>query len=202
MTPFGYFLLVYAFFVGHEAVKGRGLVDLAQDSADLLVAVVSGDTARATAVLARDGSTSLNNVSSTGDVAAESSVTGSALLATAHRLGDGKRYVLGAVGPDAYDCSGLVWRSLRELGYPGPRFTSRTLGQASATFATRVETPAVGDIVLWPSHHVGIIDGPDSTFSALNPRRGIGSNKTSGLTKQLGGVVQYYRPNFAVGDAK
>jgi cell wall-associated NlpC family hydrolase len=82
-------------------------------------------------------------------------------------------YIYGGTGPPGYDCSGLVWASLTALkAYAGPRFTTVTLVSSLGSLIAETSSPAVGDIVLWASH-VGVVDGPDTMFSALNPSIGI-----------------------------
>lgn len=88
-----------------------------------------------------------------------------------------KRYVFGAVGPWAFDCSGLVRYSYRRAG------VTRYLGGLSARgiyLWARMRglisrsNPRVGDVVVYGrGSHVAIYIGHGRVISALNPRQGI-----------------------------
>lgn len=131
--------------------------------------------------------TTVNGLANTGSNA------GGAVLREARRLGGAakNRYVYGATGPNAYDCSGLVWRALRNTGvYTGMRFTTYTFPTLAVSrgFATRVTAPAVGDIVLW-SGHMGIVSGKDKMYNAASSKSGIRESSISGH----GGTPTYWR---------
>jgi cell wall-associated NlpC family hydrolase len=82
---------------------------------------------------------------------------------------------LGATGPSAYDCSGIVWRAMKNLNmYSGPRFTTATFEIQCSEFITRVDTPAVNDVVLWRSGHMGVYSGNGQVYAAKSSRSGIG----------------------------
>lgn len=78
----------------------------------------------------------------------------------------GKPYVWAAEGPDAYDCSGLVWAAYRSVGYRKlPRVAN---DQYYATRHNRVDRAALlpGDLIFFASgphwqsiHHVGMYVG-------------------------------------------
>ena len=84
----------------------------------------------------------------------------------------GKRYVMGATGPSAYDCSGLTSAAWRQGGVSLPR-TSQ--GQASAGVRVQVSQIQPGDIVVFYSgaSHVGIYVGNGMIVDAANPRAGV-----------------------------
>jgi cell wall-associated NlpC family hydrolase len=88
------------------------------------------------------------------------------------------RYVSGATGPNAFDCSGLVRFAYRRAEI------SRLLGgghSARAMLAwgrrhdrTSRRNPHVGDVVIWGNgRHAGIYLGKGRVISALNPRQDI-----------------------------
>lgn len=82
----------------------------------------------------------------------------------------GKPYKWAAVGPDAFDCSGLVYYCLKQSGFPDvPRFTTATFGTwAKANGFSRVGNPsqfAAGDIVVKVGH-MGIMSGPGTMINA------------------------------------
>lgn len=135
------------------------------------------------------------SAAATGGTSASAAVGVSAgdgsLLSTAVALGTaaGNTYQWGATGPDAYDCSGLVWTAMKQLGYTGRRFNTATFALSKA--GTRVATPATGDVVLWTGHHMGIVSGTDQFYSAKSALLGIGYAKISTWSVM---TPSYWRP--------
>ena len=173
MNTLGYVFILVAALIIRGVTKGRGLTQLPGDLAEMFTALVTSDQKALGAVLARTGDSATPATSTTtSGPAGTTSGTDAGLLAAAHQLATaaGNKYVYGASGPAAYDCSGLVWAAMRTQGFTGPRFTTRNF--VSVTKATRTTTPGVGDVVLW-AEHMGIVDGPGTMFSALNSRYGI-----------------------------
>jgi cell wall-associated NlpC family hydrolase len=171
MKTIAYLCILLALLIIRGVTKGRGITELPGDLASMFTALVTSDQKGLAAVLARTGDANTPTVAA-GSSAAPGTATGTGgtgLLANAQRLAAaaGNKYRWGATGPDAYDCSGLVWAA---LGKPGLRFTTYTF--TTATHPTRTTTPAPGDVVLWTSH-MGIVDGPGTMFSALNTKYGI-----------------------------
>lgn len=82
------------------------------------------------------------------------------------RAGDPYRY--GAAGPNAFDCSGLVQWSYRQVGKRLPRTSG---AQAGAT--RRIAHPRRGDLVFFTSgghvYHVGIYAGNHTIWHASRP---------------------------------
>lgn len=73
------------------------------------------------------------------------------------RLGD--PYVWGAVGPDQFDCSGLVKWTLTSLGYKNvPRVTGTQQAWKQLTTVPN-SAMAAGDLVFWPGHVAIAING-------------------------------------------
>lgn len=190
--------------LARQIVTGR-VLETPQDLKDITLAVLSGDFAALSSTLAQRGNNLPPDVS--GTVAAGTSggqalsgllnnpTTSSDLLAKCVELGQAaKGYILGGVGPNYYDCSGLVWRAMKDLDiYTGPRFTTHTFVAAMGGRVKRVTTPAVGDVVLWPAHHMGVVSGPDKMYSAMSPSSGIGYGTISASAPSLGGNPSYYR---------
>jgi len=89
------------------------------------------------------------------------------------RANIGKTYSLGATGPDAYDCSGLIQAAWKAVGITLPR-TSRQ--QYDATVRITYEDLQPGDLVFFGyqgSHHVGMYIGNNQMIDAANPRRNV-----------------------------
>jgi pimeloyl-ACP methyl ester carboxylesterase len=105
-------------------------------------------------------------------------------------------YVWGATGPDSYDCSGLVWAAAKDIGvYSGNRFTTSTFRSVASGWATETNSPAVGDIVVWPGKHMGIVAGSDRYYSARSTKKGIGYATLTGDNNYFGISPEYWRVN-------
>lgn len=93
----------------------------------------------------------------TGDVVLPGGNAGAVLQFALAQMG--KPYIWGAVGPDSYDCSGLVQTAFRKAGVNLPRVSRQqaTVGRKVARQDVRA-----GDLIFYyePVHHVAIaIDG-------------------------------------------
>lgn len=86
----------------------------------------------------------------------------------------GKAYVMGASGPSAYDCSGLVQAAFRQIGVSLPR-----VSQDQSAAGTPVSTSALqpGDILYWggagSAYHVAVYIGGGQYVDAANPEKGV-----------------------------
>lgn len=174
------------------AARQRGLSEIPGDLSDLTIAAVSGGDVAA--VLARTGTTDTTSVSA-------SPAGASGLLEEMQTLG-GKAigYRLGSTGPDYYDCSGLVWASMKALGYTGPRFSTASFANGAPAGLTPVTTPQAGDIVVWPrggtkGGHMGVMTDSTNFYSALSPQSGIKTVPVANVTKEKGYAPNYYRWN-------
>jgi cell wall-associated NlpC family hydrolase len=132
----------------------------------------------------------------TGGTAENGSSKGAALIKEMRNLGGtAKGYRLGSAGPDYYDCSGLVYKAMSNLGYyKGARFSTAMFPFSAARSVIQVTAPSVGDIVLWtafPTGHMGVVIGQDRMYSALNSREGIRESSISGITGK--GKPSYWR---------
>lgn len=169
-------------FLIKEVVSGRSTSTI-KDAKSFGSAVLNFDMASAASVLTDTSSTAPASVGSADAGAASDwsgppSNNGEKVLLEAQTLGTAaKGYQIGGTGPDYYDCSGLVWKALKETGiYNGSRFTTASFDHIASQFATKVTSPQVGDIANSASHgHMGIVNGSDSFYSAMNPDAGIGS---------------------------
>lgn len=91
----------------------------------------------------------------------------------------GKRYWWGKSGPDYFDCSGLVYWSLKQAGVSGGRGTAASYSQKWS--AVSFNNSQTGDLVCFgsPAYHIGIVivnsDGSRSMIHA-----GGGDSSTHG----------------------
>ncbi|MEV0324206.1 C40 family peptidase [Streptomyces sp. NPDC050658] len=95
------------------------------------------------------------------------------------QLGDA--YVMGASGPNAWDCSSLVQAAFKQAGVDLPR-----VSQDQSTMGTEVGTSnlQVGDILYWggkgSAYHVGVYIGNGQYLDAANPSKGVVIQDLSG----------------------
>jgi peptidoglycan DL-endopeptidase CwlO len=104
-----------------------------------------------------------------------STATGSAAAIVSYveaRIGDA--YVMGATGPTAFDCSGLVQAAYRSVGVDLPR-----VSESQSTAGTQVSLSDLqpGDILYWGSagsaYHVAVYVGDGKFVGAENPSSGV-----------------------------
>lgn len=111
------------------------------------------------------------------------------LLGAMQKYGAGKPYVWGAVGPDSFDCSGLVQYALAKAFHKSfPHFSG---DQYNASYA--VSNPQPGDLVFFGpggQRHVGVYAGGGNYYSAQSPSAGIGMGKVAAVNE---GPVSYRR---------
>ena len=108
----------------------------------------------------------------------DSGASSSTLVNAMEKYGATNKYVYGAEGPSAFDCSGLVEYTLKKLGISFPR-TSGEQYRASKY----VSNPKPGDLVFFGpggSDHVGVYTGNGEFYSAENERDGMGISKVHG----------------------
>lgn len=184
MITLGWVFVLTAFLLARGVTKGRTVTDFPKDIGDMFVAAVTGNSGAVSEVLARTGDSNTPTQVQVADGPTGSvpnntpgglANLGAVVLQEAKKIGKeaGNKYVWGSTGPNGYDCSGLVWRAMKNTGvYTGPRFVTTTFAVMCRKAATKTSTPQVGDIVVW-SGHMGIVDGPGTMFSALNKKYGI-----------------------------
>ncbi|MBT1143270.1 C40 family peptidase [Lactiplantibacillus argentoratensis] len=108
----------------------------------------------------------------------DSGASSSTLVNAMEKYGATNKYVYGAEGPSAFDCSGLVEYTLKKLGISFPR-TSGEQYRASK----HVSNPKPGDLVFFGpggSSHVGVYTGNGEFYSAENEKDGMGISKVHG----------------------
>jgi len=76
----------------------------------------------------------------------------------------GRPYQWGAVGPDTFDCSGLVMRAFADIGITAPRTTYQQQPWRALTRIAPTQM-AAGDLVFWPGH-VAIVVAPGTVVHA------------------------------------
>lgn len=202
MNPFGYLLVLAGAFLLRQTVVGRAK-DIPSDARDAATALLSGNMTEFGSVLSRRGSNVSEPEFSSGDSGSETSnlagasVVGGTYAGTVVKLGEAaKGYTLGGTGPSFYDCSGLLWKAAYTLGlYKGNRFTTNSFPSIASKWCTAVKgSPAIGDIVLWQGHHMGVVTGEDQMYSARSPSKGIGYSTISGDASFFGSQPTYFRP--------
>ncbi|KAB1956136.1 NlpC/P60 family protein [Lactiplantibacillus plantarum] len=108
----------------------------------------------------------------------DSGASSSTLVNAMMKYGATNKYVWGADGPSAFDCSGLVEYTLKKLGISFPR-TSGEQYRASK----HVSNPKPGDLTFFGpggSSHVGVYTGNGEFYSAENEHDGMGISKVHG----------------------
>lgn len=187
MTTIGWVFILVGLIVMRQSINGRTLSNIPSDIGTILrgaATSLQSPTEGATIikdVLALKGT---NGVAVAAGSAQSNTIVaaaqGSSLLAEMKRLAAAanNRYVWGATGPNGYDCSGLVWAAMRNLGYSGLRFTTYTFVGQMGSMVTKVDSPVGGEVALWPSH-IGVMENANTMFSALNPKDGIMSSPLS-----------------------
>jgi cell wall-associated NlpC family hydrolase len=188
--------ILAAFIIIRSVAKGRAL-NLPQDLSDAFQALIQGNYDDLSATLGRTGDTSSYQL--VGATVADAAISlGGTLDPTqiasntnlaywAYKLGGAaKGYRWAAAGPAYYDCSGLMYRAAQKVGYTGPRFWTGSVAMMPgmtrlASPGTGVSNVTAGDLVVWPSHHMGVVVGQNKFYSALNPRDGIGERPIQGF---------------------
>ena len=196
MPPFAYIFVLAGILLIRQVVVGRA-AETPSDIRDLSLALVRADTAEVQSVLARRGENVETGADTTGVVASDSApVSTAGLLAECIRLGTAaKGYRWGGIGPDYYDCSGLVWRAMRNLGiYRGLRFNTAVFGMVAKREGwPTVDKPSSGDVIVWAGQHMGVSAGGDKMYSARSPSKGIKYSTVSGDSGAFGRNPTFYR---------
>ncbi|WP_369042229.1 NlpC/P60 family protein [Streptomyces sp. Midd1] len=83
----------------------------------------------------------------------------------------GDRYIMGAEGPDAWDCSSLVQHAFQQAGVKLPRVT---YDQIHSGVEIDIDDVRAGDLVFYKDlSHVGLYAGGGKVIEAANPGRGV-----------------------------
>ncbi len=93
----------------------------------------------------------------------------------------GDAYVMGATGPNAWDCSSLVQAAYKQVGVDLPRVSQ---DQSMAGTDVPLSDVQVGDILYWggkgSAYHVGVYIGDGQYLDAANPSKGVVIQDLSG----------------------
>ncbi|MEV2197546.1 C40 family peptidase [Streptomyces phaeochromogenes] len=124
--------------------------------------------------------TTLTSTSADSDVPAPASGSvGTVINFLKAQLGDA--YVMGASGPDAWDCSSLVQAAYKQVGVDLPRVSQ---DQSVAGTPVSLSNVQVGDILYWggagSAYHVGVYIGNGQYLDAANPSKGVVIQDLSG----------------------
>ena len=199
MITSGYVLVMLGVFFVREGLHGRNFGDALSDLKTLVTALFTFDTSAIGTALSTSAAASTPTAATAFTAAPSSAASGAggtALLTEMHKLAaSATGYRLGGTGPAYYDCSGLVWRAMTNLGiYTGSRFVVSSFASALGSKVTVTNAPQVGDVVTWVNGsraHMGVVDGQGTFFSALNPRQGIVTIPITSLTGE--GSPKFYR---------
>lgn len=79
----------------------------------------------------------------------------------------GDPYQWGASGPNAFDCSGLVYAAYRSVGISLPRTTYEMIAAVASGRLSYTNHPAKGDLAFYGSGHVELYTRYGHSFGAL-----------------------------------
>jgi cell wall-associated NlpC family hydrolase len=128
--------------------------------------------------LAATGTTATATTTATASAPASGSV-GTVIAFLKAQLGDA--YVMGATGPNAWDCSSLVQAAFKQVGVDLPRVSQ---DQSMVGTDVSLSNLQVGDILYWggkgSAYHVGVYIGDGQYLDAANPSKGVVIQDLSG----------------------
>ncbi|MFD5267327.1 C40 family peptidase [Streptomyces sp. NPDC058335] len=134
--------------------------------------------AAAEAAVSRSTERTTLSTSTTASAPASGSV-GTVISFLKAQLGDA--YVMGATGPNAWDCSSLVQAAFKQVGVDLPRVSQ---DQSMAGTDVSLSNLQVGDILYWggkgSAYHVGVYIGDGQYLDAANPSKGVVIQDLSG----------------------
>ncbi|MFB7663454.1 NlpC/P60 family protein [Kitasatospora sp. NPDC056138] len=102
---------------------------------------------------------------------------------------EGKPYLWGATGPDAFDCSGLMQWAYAKAGVSLPR-TSQEQASAGTNMGTDISNARPGDLIIFydDQHHVGMYVGGGQVIHA--PRAGKPVQYMSATVLPISAIVR------------
>ncbi|MEU0676036.1 C40 family peptidase [Streptomyces sp. NPDC006172] len=124
-------------------------------------------------------SASVSDSGSTSVSAPASGSVGAVISFLKAQVGDA--YVMGATGPNAWDCSSLVQAAFKQVGVDLPRVSQ---DQSMSGTDVSLSNVQVGDILYWggkgSAYHVGVYIGDGQYLDAANPSKGVVIQDLSG----------------------
>lgn len=134
---------------------------------------------RATRSAGRTTLTTASTAASSDAVAPSSGSVATVISFLKAQVGDA--YVMGATGPDAWDCSSLVQAAFKQVGVDLPRVSQDQSVSGTPVSLSNIQ---VGDILYWggagSAYHVGVYLGGDQYLDAANPSKGVVIQSLSG----------------------
>lgn len=134
---------------------------------------------RTTLSASSSGSGSGSSTASADVAAPASGSVGTVISFLKAQLGDA--YVMGASGPNAWDCSSLVQAAFKQAGVDLPRVSQDQSVSGTPVSLSNVQ---VGDILYWggagSAYHVGVYIGNGQYLDAANPSKGVVIQDLSG----------------------
>ncbi|WP_371577882.1 C40 family peptidase [Streptomyces sp. NBC_01314] len=120
-----------------------------------------------------------NSSTTTTTTAPATGSVGTVIAFLKAQLGDA--YVMGATGPNAWDCSSLVQTAFKQVGVDLPRVSQDQSMQGTEVSLSNLQ---VGDILYWgakgSAYHVGVYVGDGQYLDAANPSKGVVIQDLSG----------------------
>lgn len=139
----------------------------------------SRDTERTTLSTQSTSGSGASAATASDSVAPASGSVGTVISFLKAQLGDA--YVMGASGPNAWDCSSLVQAAFKQAGVDLPRVSQ---DQSVAGTPVALSNIQVGDILYWggagSAYHVGVYIGNGQYLDAANPSKGVVIQDLSG----------------------
>jgi cell wall-associated NlpC family hydrolase len=99
----------------------------------------------------------------------------------------GSKYIGGAKGPSAFDCSGFVYYCLNRVGYKIGYMTSRGWAKSGLPRVTNMADMKPGDIICFSPHHVAIYIGSGQMIDA---------SSSNGKVVQRSCNTSYWKSHF------
>ncbi|WP_405667952.1 C40 family peptidase [Streptomyces sp. NBC_00055] len=150
-------------FIFGDAGKGTDQSSYAKDAWHWATGLFGGDSGTPESKQGGSGSKKSDKASVTGGG------VGGAISFARAQVGD--RYVMGANGPDAWDCSSLMQAAYKKAGVSLPRVT---YDQIKKGVEVPIDDVKPGDLVFYKDlSHVGMYAGNGRVIEAANPGRGV-----------------------------
>ncbi|MGW3763120.1 C40 family peptidase [Streptomyces sp. NPDC005131] len=150
-------------FVFGDAGKGTDQSSYAKDAWHWATGLFGGDSGTPESKQGGSGSKKSDKAGVTGGG------VGGAISFARAQVGD--RYVMGATGPNAWDCSSLMQAAYKKAGVNLPRVT---YDQIKKGVEVPIDDVKPGDLVFYKDlSHVGMYAGNGRVIEAANPGRGV-----------------------------